>query len=354
MRSLVILALLALSCFLVDARRLGDTSSKLKDDTEEEEIEPTDGTDGGDGGGGMPPSSCDADLVSTGGNIRERVIGYIDAGTCEDVCPIPTECEEDAQSYFEDFIYKGKRVIIYAQAPDHDAETNMLSYENINRRCTRWQYVTMDVDVKKTKDTSTAPSTYLDTTMVFLNGVAGYNPWSTPLGNIAMHDEVQTLDECGGHSAFFNTYHYHSIPLCDMAKKSTSLAGALDPSKCKQVAWMLDGVPVYGLCYEHKRSKTQFKSCYKVNDESTLVTKEHITLGEFEVAPEQSDYTWSQADYDAGLCNLDAAQGAIHPKTGKYSYFLTLEYPWMPLYYYGEGADQVLTSGSPSTPCSAN
>lgn len=350
MRPLIILALVVVGCLLSDAltfRRRG------RDEEEEEEIVPTEGTDegSGGGGGGMPPSNCDMDLESTGGNIRKRVVDYIDAGTCDDVCPILTECSEDSQQYYEEFLHKGKRVIIFSQMPDHDAEVNMLSYENINRRCTRWQYVTMDVDVKKTSDTANAPSTYLDTTMVFKNGVAGYNPWGTPDGDIAMYSEAQTLDECGGHSAFNGAYHYHSLPLCS---KSDALSGALHPGECKQMAWMLDGVPVYGLCYKNKKRKDTFKSCYKVNEESSLETKEHITLGEFEVAPNQSDYSWSQEDYDAGLCNLDEAQGAIHPKTGKYSYFLTLEYPWMPLYYFGEGADKILTTGEASTTCSAN
>lgn len=306
--------------------------------------------DGGDGGRGGPPrSNCDRNLTSTGGDIRGRVIEYIDAGTCDDVCPILTECSENAQSYYEEFMHKGKRVIIFAQAADHPAENNMLSYENINRRCTRWQFVQMSVGVKKTLDTANAPSTYLDNTMVFLNGVPGYNPWGTPDGDIAMYSEPQTLDECGGHSAFDGSYHYHSIPMCD---KSPVFHGSLIPHECKQLAWMLDGVPVFGVCFANRKHRVLFKSCYKVNDASTLETKSHITYGDIDVAPNQSDYTWSKEDYDAGRCNLDEAQGAIHPGTGRYSYFLTMEYPWMPLYYFGEGATQV--SGEAAESCSAN
>ena len=30
-------------------------------------------------------------------------------------------------------------------------------------------------------------------------------------------------------------------------------------------------------------------------------------------------------------CNLDEASGALHPTTGKYSYFMTTDYPWIPI-----------------------
>merc|ERR1711973_884183 len=35
--------------------------------------------------------------------------------------------------------------------------------------------------------------------------------------------------------------------------------------------------------------------------------------------------------------SLMTLMGAIHPTTGKYSYFMTTTFPWVPMYYYGDG-----------------
>ena len=35
-------------------------------------------------------------------------------------------------------------------------------------------------------------------------------------------------------------------------------------------------------------------------------------------------------------------EGAIHPTTGHYSYFMTSGYPWVPIYYYGQGGASAL------------
>ena len=54
--------------------------------------------------------------------------------------------------------------------------------------------------------------------MVFKNGAAGFNPWATPGGDVAMYEEAHTLDKCMGHSAPGNSYHYHSLPYCNRSK----------------------------------------------------------------------------------------------------------------------------------------
>ena len=41
-----------------------------------------------------------------------RVKGYIDAGTCGDVTFSTTECGDSASSYFREFTYNNKRVLI--------------------------------------------------------------------------------------------------------------------------------------------------------------------------------------------------------------------------------------------------
>ena len=38
--------------------------------------------------------------------------------------------------------------------------------------------------------------------------------------------------------------------------------------------------------------------------------------------------------------------GAIHPTTGEYSYFMTTTYPWVPMYYYGDGETSDLCSAA--------
>ena len=84
---------------------------------------------------------------------------------------------------------------------------------------------------------------------------------------------------------------------------------------------------------------------------------------------------YSDSAYSAGTCNLDLANGAIHPTTGllliknnlirhvdvvkktqlsyvrisdlpagEYSYFMTVDYPWVPVYYYGDEGKQSLCS----------
>ena len=60
-----------------------------------------------------------------------------------------------------------------------------------------------------------------------------------------------------------------------------------------------------------------------------------MAAGTFQSADNEEAY-----EYIAGAgCNLDEANGAIHPMTGVYSYFSTTTYPWVPTYFYGtEGA----------------
>jgi len=45
-----------------------------------------------------------------------------------------------------------------------------------------------------------------------------------------------------------------------------------------------------------------------------------------------SDYTFTSDS----SCNLDEANGAVHPTTGQYSYNMTSGYPWTPIKYAGD------------------
>jgi hypothetical protein len=49
----------------------------------------------------------------------------------------------------------------------------------------------------------------------------------------------------------------------------------------------------------------------------------------------RSSYYYDTAAKTKGTCNLDQANGAIHPTTGQYSYFATYGYPFIPYYYFG-------------------
>jgi len=68
-------------------------------------------------------------------------------------------------------------------------------------------------------------------------------------------------------------------------------------------------------------------SCYSLNagaatSSITTVFGTYNNLG-----GNQNDYTYA-SNLD---CNLDEASGALHPTTGKYSYFMTTDYPWIPI-----------------------
>ena len=92
---------------------------------------------------------------------------------------------------------------------------------------------------------------------------------------------------------------------------------------------LLCRVPVYGLCKDS--SGSQFTSCYSVSSSATLNTVVTAS-GTYSVASKNTDYSFSSGS----SCNLDEASGAIHPTTGKYSYFMTTGYPWTPIKFAGD------------------
>ena len=82
-----------------------------------------------------PPTTTTSSSVSTD-DVDDVVKGYIDAGTCNTVTT-GSLCEDDAESYYSEFEYNGYRVVVANGIPNHDAEEDMLSTENIMRRCER-------------------------------------------------------------------------------------------------------------------------------------------------------------------------------------------------------------------------
>jgi len=95
---------------------------------------------------------------------------------------------------------------------------------------------------------------------------------------------------------------------------------------------------VYGFCKD--KDGMMMTSCYKTSATLTTVV---TASGTYQTASSNSDYTFSP---DAN-CNLDEASGAEHPSTGQYSYFMTTDYPWIPVKFAGD-------QGSEARPCSAD
>jgi len=250
-------------------------------------------------------------------DVVTLVKSYIDAGTCNTVTT-GSLCGDNATSYYAEFEYDGQRVVIINGIPDHDAENDQFVV-NPNTRCERWQFMTVPIDPSKGTN---ATRTSMGVVSLAVTGGTFYNDLSSADGDVALYNEGASLDSCAGHSSENSQYHYHANILCN--------DDASDASVCMQVGWARDGVPVYGYCNDSDGE--QFASCYSVIDGYTEY-EVVISPGTFECATDEDYYEYVDSDD----CNLDKANGAIHPTTGEYSYFMTETYPWVPMYYYGDG-----------------
>merc|ERR1712136_59703 len=266
----------------------------------------------------------DDDSYDDDDEIVSLVKSYIDAGTC-DMVSTGSTCGDNATSYYYEFEYEDQRVVIVNGIPDHDAENDQL-VDNTNTRCERWQFMTVPIDPSKGTD---ATETSMGVIALAVTGGTFYNDLSNDDGAIALYNEGQSLDICAGHSSDNSQYHYHANILCD--------DDASDASVCKQVGWAKDGVPIYGYCNDSEGDK--FASCYSVIDGYSEYEVE-ISPGTFQTAIDEAYYEYVDSDD----CNLDKANGAIHPTTGQYSYFMTTTYPWVPKYYYGEDGEAEICS----------
>jgi len=273
------------------------------------------------------PNGVTGDTTTTEADdeVVTRVKGYIDAGTCDSISS-SSSCGDSATSYYKEITYNGKRVVISNQVPDHDHENDQLT-TNPNEACERYQFIELPLTPAKG---SSATRTGLGTIGLAVTGGAFFNDWSSPQGDIALYNEGSSLDSCFGHSASGGAYHYHANINCTNAGSAT---GANDPDTCKLIGYYKDGVPVYGLCKDS--SGMVMTSCYECTgtctSSVTTVGGTYSGLGTVD-----SDYTYSDSAFSAGTCNLDSASGAIHPTTGAYSYFTTVDYPWVPIYFYGD------------------
>merc|ERR1711910_301245 len=326
---------------------------------------------------------CGDDSAGTEGgeegedNIEATVKSLIDAGTCDGVSyasdATTDECGDAATSYYKEFIYNGKRVIVSNNIPDHPAEQDTLA-PNPNIRCSGWQFVQLEVDPEIADE---ATDTGLGTIGLAVTGGAFFNHLSNPDGSLAMPNEGPSLDSCLGHSAPImgggeggapggpggppaggppgggppgggppggrfkrqteeeedvphgGIYHYHGNLNCSDAGSAT---GANNPDQCVLLGYYLDGVPVYGLCRDPNNNNMMMTSCYSLNP-GVATSSITAVFGTYDnLGGNQDDYTYASSS----SCNLDEASGAIHPSTGKYSYFMTTDYPWIPIKFMAE------------------
>merc|ERR1719397_2511928 len=257
---------------------------------------------------------------------------YIDDGTCGEVST-GSLCGDDATSYYKEFEYLGNRVITNS-IPDHEAESDAVK-ANPNTRCERWMFMSVPINPGQG---ASPEDTDMGVTGLAVTGGTFYNYLSTTKGDVALYNEGDSLDSCMGHSSYDGQYHYHANILCDLG----SAAGASDADTCLLLGYMRDGVAVYGACVDS--FGVQFTSCYSLSAGSS---EETITTagGDFLSASRITDYYYDSDKLSSGACNLDDSNGAVHPTTGEYSYFMTTSYPWLPIYYYGsEGAESLCSA----------
>jgi len=260
---------------------------------------------------------------STDSEYATAAKALIDAGTCE-VVSSNDDCGDDGESYYEEFEYNGYRVIINSGIPDHDAE-NDATNPNENTRCERWRYMVVPLNPSKADE---GDETGMGTTGLAITGGGFFNHESSEDGDVALANEGTSLDSCFGHSESTGVYHYHANINCTDAGSAT---GANDEDLCVFIGYMRDGVPVYGLCKDSDGNT--MTSCYQLTDDASTTSVEHVSATYSPVGLTTSDY-----EYDDTIdgCNLDEGNGAIHPSTGEYSYFMTTGYPWVPIYYFGD------------------
>jgi len=262
------------------------------------------------------PDSCEVD-----DEYVTLAKALIDSGTCDSVASNGI-CGDSATSYYRVFEYNGARVVLSSGVPDHPAEYGQVK-PNPNKRCEKWQFI--QIPINPTKANNTTP-TKMGSTGLASTGGHYYNHLSNPDGSLALPNEGESLDPCFGHSDADGTYHYHANINCTDAGAAT---GANNPDECVHIGYYNDGVPIYGFCKDS--SGNMMTSCYKLVSGAT--TSSYTTAGgTYTLASSEDDY-----EYDSSItgCNLDEANGGVHPITGVYSYFATTGYPWLPIYYYG-------------------
>merc|ERR1719369_2649185 len=276
----------------------------------------------GQGSGGPGEGSGSGNTAAPGSEDMyvTQAKALIDAGACNRVTSNGV-CGSAATGYYKEFEYNGMMVVVSSGAPDHPAEHDQF-VTNPNTRCERWQFMQVPLNPGKGGGVATG----MGTVGLAVTGGGFFNHLSRPDGSLALANEGRTLDSCLGHSAGGGTYHYHANINCTDAGAAT---GAKNPDTCLKIGYYRDGVPVYGFCKDS--NDEMMTSCYSLVSGSTTSTLVTVS-GTYNVASTSSSYEYNPSSD----CNLDEGNGAVHPTTGQYSYFMTTGYPWIPTQYNGD------------------
>merc|ERR1719450_1283637 len=129
--------------------------------------------------------------TSSDDEVQTLVKAYIDAGTCGEVTT-GDSCGDSAESYYSEFEYNGRRVVIANGIPNHDAEHDQY-FVNPNTRCERWTFMSLPLSPSQG---SSPVSTNMGVTGLATTGGTFYNHLSSPKGDVAMYNEGTSLDSC--------------------------------------------------------------------------------------------------------------------------------------------------------------
>merc|ERR1712013_692458 len=98
---------------------------------------PTGGSGSGPVGGSGNNTGGSATTAPGGDDeVVTRVKSYIDSGTCARVSS-SSSCGDSAESYFQEFVYQGRRIVVSNQVPDHPHEHDQV-FTNPNEACERY------------------------------------------------------------------------------------------------------------------------------------------------------------------------------------------------------------------------
>jgi len=203
-----------------------------------------------------------------------------------------SDCGDNAEGYFEEYVTGDTKYIIVSGAPNHAAEYGQV-HANPNTRCERWQYIAADLEWSDSGSTHTT----MGTTGYVMSGGTVFDPRSSTDGSLASYYEWDSLDPSYGHSDNSFQYHYHAVPAL--------WSSSSDSSACEHIGYMIDGGKLYGYC---EVDGVQVESCYVQNSADTPTN--------------ESDYT-----YTAG-CGLDECN--MMEINGEMAYVITPNWPYVP------------------------
>lgn len=132
-------------------------------------------------------------------------------------------------------------------------------------------------------------------------------------------------DSHNAHAQPDGSYHYHGDPKAMYDTSSTTTESPL-------IGFAADGFPVYGPYFNDNGTIRKAKPCYILKNSggarSKLSTEPDADFpgGTYDGTYIQ-DYVFSQANKDAGTCDLDECNGMTHD--GVYGYYVSDSYPWV-------------------------